>query len=472
MGHYERLTALDALFLDIEDPNVHMHVGVVLLFDARPLRAPHGGLDMERIRAYYESRLELMPRYRQRLAYIPFERHPVWVDDDRFNLFYHIRHTALPQPGQERQLKRLCGRILSQKLDTTKPLWEIWVVEGLEGDRFALIAKTHHSMVDGIAGMELLTTSLSPVPNGTFEPARPWRPRPAPTGGQLLVGELFRRTTRAAAIARQTLRAATDPRRAVATVRDAVAGVVEYLTPGTFPASPGPLNPVLGPHRRFDWIRFDLAAVKRVRAGLGGTINDVVLATVAGAMRRFLTARGERLDGIDFRAMVPVNIRSEDERGYTGNRVVNFVVPLAVAEPDTSVRYRRVMTEMQHQKVSHVTQGAELVEELADWTVTGVLTQIITLAAERLAWNVVVTNVPGPQIPLFLLEAPLLETYPVVPLFRLQGVGIALFSYNGGLYWGFNADWDALPDLHDLVEALRAEFDELQRLAGRDRTAA
>ena len=472
MAHYERLSALDSLFLDLEDPNVHMHVGVVLLFDARPLRAPHGGLDMERIRAYYESRLALMPRYRQRLAYIPLERHPVWVDDDRFNLFYHIRHTALPQPGEERQLKRLCGRILSQKLDTTKPLWEIWVVEGLEGDRFALIAKTHHAMVDGIAGMDLLTTSLSPVQESTFEPARPWQPRPAPTGAQLVAGELMRRGARTAEIAGQALRVAADPRRALASVRDAVTGVVEYLTPGTFPASHTTLNPELGPHRRFDWARFDLAAVKRVRAGLGGTVNDVVLATVAGAARRFLTARGERLDGIDFRAMVPVNIRSEGEGGHAGNRVVNFVVALAVAEPDTRARYRRVMAEMQKQKVSHVTQGAELIEELADWTVTGVLTQIINLAAERLAWNVVVTNVPGPQLPIFLLEAPLLETYPVVPLFKLQGVGIALFSYNGGLFWGFNADWDALPDLHDLVEALRAEFDDLQRLADRDRTAA
>jgi WS/DGAT/MGAT family acyltransferase len=327
-------------------------------------------------------------------------------------------------------------------------------------------------MVDGIAGMDLLTATLSPVPESSFDEAKPWQPRPAPSGAQLVAGELWRRGTGAASFARQALRLAGEPQRLLTSTRDAVAGVAEYFLPGTFPASRTVLNPALGPHRRFDWVRFDLGAVRAVKAALGGTVNDVVLATVTGAMRRFLAARGEQLNGIDFRAMVPVNTRHADERGQTGNRVVNFVVALPVDEPDAAVRYRRVMAEMQKQKTSHVTQGAELIEELADWTVTGVLTQVINLAADRLAWNVVVTNVPGPQLPLFLLEAPLRAAYPVVPLFRQQGVGIALFSYDGGLFWGFNADWDTLPDLHDLVEALRIEFDDLQRLADQRRPAA
>jgi WS/DGAT/MGAT family acyltransferase len=472
MAHYERLSALDALFLDLEDTSCHMHVAAVLLFDAAPLRAPHGGLDMARIRDYLESRLHLIPRYRQRLAYIPLERHPVWVDDARFNLFYHVRHTALPRPGEERQLKRLCGRIMSQKLDPTKPLWEVWVVEGLADDRFALITKTHHAMVDGIAGMDLLTVALSPAPDPTVAPPSPWRPRPEPTALQLLAGELGRRGAGVVALSRQALRVATEPRRVLGLARDALTGVAEYLGPGTFPAARTRLNPELGPHRRFDWIRFDLAAVKRVKESLGGTLNDVVLATVAGAARRFLAARGEPVEGMDFRAMVPVSTRADAERGRTGNRVVNFVVPLPIGEPDALARYQRVMAAMQQQKTSHAAQGGELIEELADWTVTGVLTQIVGLAARRQAWNLVVTNVPGPQLPLFLLEAPLRETYPVVPLFKQQGVGIALFSYDGGLYWGFNADWDALPDLHALVEAIAAEFAALESLAERRRSAA
>ena len=472
MAYYERLSALDALFLEIEDTSCHMHVAVVLVFDARPLRGPHGGVDMARIRAYLESRLHLIPRYRQRLAYIPFERHPVWVDDARFNLFYHVRHTALPPPGEERQLKRLCGRIMSQKLDATKPLWEMWVIEGLADDRFAVVAKTHHSMVDGVAGMGLLTVALSPAPESSFESAPPWRPRPAPTAVQLLAGELVRRGAGVTTLVRQALRAVSEPLGALASTRDALGGVVEYLAPGSVPASQTALNPELGPHRRFDWVRFDLAAVKRVKVALGGTLNDVVLATVAGAVRRFLAARDVPLDGLDFRAMVPVNIRAEGDRGRTGNRVVNFVVPLPIDEPDAQARYRRVMAEMQKQKTSHVAQGGELIEELADWTVTGVLTQIINLAARRLAWNIVVTNVPGPQLPLFLLEAPLRQAYPMVPLYKQQGVGVALFSYDGGLFWGFNADWDALPDLHDLVEALCVEFAAIEQLADRHQSAA
>jgi WS/DGAT/MGAT family acyltransferase len=473
MMHYERLSALDALFLDLEkDASSHMHVAAVLLFDAAPLRAAHGGLDMARIRAYLESRLHLIPRYRQRLAYIPLEHHPVWVDDARFNLFYHVRHSALPKPGEERQLKRLCGRIMSQKLDPTKPLWEVWVVEGLADDRFALIAKTHHAMVDGIAGMDLLTVALSPAPESTFAPPPPWRPRPEPTALQLLGGEFARRRAGVASLARQGLRLASEPQRVLGLARDALTGVVEYLAPGSVPAARTMLNPELGPHRRFDWVRFDLAAVKRVKEALGGTLNDVVLATVAGAARRFLGARGERLEGIDFRAMVPVSTRADAERGRTGNRVVNFVVQLPIGEPDALARYQRVIAAMQQQKTSHVAQGGELLEELADWTVTGVLTQIIDLAARRQAWNLVVTNVPGPQVPLFLLQAPLRETYPVVPLFKQQGVGIALFSYDGGLYWGFNADWDALPDLHALVEAVAAEFAALESVAERRRSAA
>lgn len=465
MGHYERLSALDALFLEIEDDHCHMHVAAALLFDGRPLQAAHGGLEMERIRAYLGSRLHLIPRYRQRLAYIPVEHHPVWIDDDRFNLFYHVRHSALPRPGEERQLKRLCGRLLSQKLDPTKPLWEIWVIEGLANDRFALVTKAHHAMVDGIAGMDLLQAMLSPAPVTMFEPGPPWRPRPAPSQAELVAGEIARRGIGAATLARRTLAALSTPRQSIAAARDSIAGVISYMAPGAIPASPTPLNPALGPHRRFDWVRMSLADVKTIRRALGGTLNDVVLATVTGAARRFLLRRGLSVTGLDFRAMVPVSLRPAAERGETGNRVANFVVPLPIAESDPAVRHRAVTAEMAHQKRTHTIQGGELIEEIADWTLTGVLTRTIQIAAERLAWNVVVTNVPGPQLPLYLLEAPLEAAYPMVPLFKQQGLGIALFSYDGHLYWGLNADWDALPDLHDVALALEEEFAGLLSLA-------
>ena len=464
-AHYERLSALDASFLEIEDESSHMHVAVALLFDEAPLRMPHGGLPMERIRAYIESRLQLIPRYRQRLAYIPLERHPVWVDDERFNLFYHVRHTALPRPGEERQLKRLCGRILSQKLDRTKPLWEIWVVEGVEGGRFALVAKVHHAMVDGISGMDLLTAVLSPGPTETFEPGPPWQPRPAPTSRELIAGELGRRAVGAAAFLGAGVRAMTEPLRSVAAAWEGGRGILDALGPGSWPASPTPFNPPIGPHRRFDWLRLGLDDVKAVKNALGGTVNDVVLATVVGAARRFLEDRDARPEDLDVRAMVPVSLRGTGQRGEVGNRVANFVVQLPIGEPDLATRYRRVVDSTTRQKQSRAVQGAEIIESLGDWTATAVLSQIIRLSTWRLAFNLVVTNVPGPQIPLFLLEAPLRETYPMVPLFENQGVGVALFSYAGELFWGFNADWDAVPELHAFAEAVREEFGALCRLA-------
>ena len=465
-AHYERLSALDATFLQLDDASSHMHVAAALLFDAAPLRAPHGGLDMERIRAYVDSRLPHIPRYRQRLAYLPVERHPVWVDDDRFNLFYHVRHSALPKPGEERQLKRLCGRILSQKLDFTKPLWEFWVIEGLQGDRFALVVKGHHAMVDGIAGMDLLTVLLSPAPMATFDPPPPWVPRPAPSPAQLALGELWRRGTGAIGAIRAGIDAAGAPGETLRALREAAMGMLEAFQGGTVSASSTPINPALiGPHRRFDWLRFPLDEAKEVKRQLGGTVNDVVLATVAGAMRRFLERRGVATHGLDCRALVPVSVRTPAQRGLAGNRVANFIAPLPVDEADPGRRYGRVVAVTMAQKRSRVVQGAELVEELANWTATTWLSRLMRFSTRRRPYNLVVTNIPGPQVPLYLLEAPLREIYPMVPLFENQAVGVALFSYAGGLYWGLNADWDAVPDLHDFATVLAEEFDGLCHLA-------
>ena len=465
-SHYERLSALDASFLEIENASSHMHVAVALLFDAAPLRASHGGIDMERVRAYVESRLQLLPRYRQRLTYVPVERHPAWIDDERFNLFYHVRHSALPRPGEERQLKRLCGRLLSQKLDSTKPLWEIWVVEGLEGDQFALVAKAHHAMVDGVSGLDLLAVMLSPTPSATFEPAPPWRPRPGPTPAELLMGEFWRRSTGALSAARMGAGVLASPFQSLQRGWERAGDILEVLGSGSVPASPTPINSPIGPHRRFDWLRMSLDDVKAVKRELGGTVNDVVLATVAGAARRFLISRGLRTEGLDFRALVPVSLRSDEQRGELGNRVANFIAGMPIEEPDPRRRYARIVDETSRRKRSRAVQGSELLEDIGDWTMTAVLSQLIRLSVRRRAYNIVVTNVPGPQLPLFLMEAPLREAYPMVPLFENQAVGIALFSYAGGLFWGINADWDAVPDLHDLTIALREEFDVLHRLSG------
>jgi diacylglycerol O-acyltransferase / wax synthase len=466
-SHYDRLSALDATFLAIEDANVHMHVGAVAVFDGRPLLAPHGGLDFERIRALAGPALARSRRFRQRLAHVPVLGHPVWVDDDRFQVDYHLRHTALPAPGDERQLKRLAGRILSQKLDLHKPLWELWFVENLEGDRFALISKVHHCMIDGVSGVDLLGMLMQAQASGAeqaAEEAPRWLPRPAPGPARLVAGELARRAALPLEVLRAGGRALGGPRRSLAAARDAVLAVSEILSPGLRGATVTPINGPIGPHRRFDWTELDLGLVKEIRERLGGTVNDVVLAIVAGAMRTFLAQRGVAVDDLEFRAQVPVNIRAAREHGKLGNRIATLVAPLPVAEPDARRRHARVLETTRALKGSKQVRGAELLEALGDWTAKEILAGIVRMTSQGLAFNMTVTNVPGPSFEAYLLDAPMRAVYPVVPLFSHQGVGIALFSYHGRLFWGFNACWDAVPDLHDLVLAVQLEFETLRKL--------
>ncbi len=464
MQSYDRLSAQDRSFLDLESPNTHMHVAGVFVFEGEALRGPEGGIDDDRLRDYVASRLHRIPRYRQRLAWIPVEQHPIWVDDDRFNLHYHIRHTALPPPGDARQLKRLCGRIVSQQLDRGKPLWEIWVVEGLAQDRFALITKTHHCMVDGISGSELLQELLEPRPEKDFEPASPWLPNRAPGALRLLRDSLERRLEAPALIARAAREYAAEPESVGEQLRSAVDWLRENTLRTLRPASPTPFNEAIGPHRRFDWLAMDLAEPRRIKRVLGGTLNDVVLAGVAGAVGRFLARRGfsrERLASLDFRGFCPVSVRGDGERGAPGNRVSSMIAQLPVAETDPRRRLRAVSRVMGDLKKSRQALGADVLTSVSDWTAPTLVSVAMRLAFRNRASNLVVTNVPGPQVPLFLLGARMVEAYPVVPLFEGQGLGIALFSYAGGLYWGFNADWDLFPDLHDFARAIAESIGEL-----------
>ncbi|MEB2325157.1 MAG: wax ester/triacylglycerol synthase family O-acyltransferase [Sorangiineae bacterium] len=464
-SHYERLSALDATFLEIESPSVHMHVGCVAIVSGDARDGSAGPLDIDRIRALAEPALHRHPRFRQRLAEIPGFRHPVWVDDPSFRLDYHLRHTALPEPGSERQLKRLAGRIFSQKLDRHRPLWELWFVEGLAGGRFAVISKIHHCMVDGIAGAGLLAAFMAPEGQAVTSAPR-WIPRPAPSGRQLFGDEIGRRLALPARVASAGMRLVREPLHAVAEARDSLAAVTHLFQAGASSASSTPLNDEIGPYRRFDWLRTDLATVKEARERLGGTVNDVVLAVVAGAMRRFLRRRGLAVDALDFRAMVPMSVRRRDQRAKLGNRVVTLAARLPVDEPERAERFRRVVEETERVKASDLAAGGELLEGLSDAVLTGLMPGLSRLAARVRAFNLVVTNVPGPQVPLELLGARLEAIYPLVPLFSNQALGIALFSYDGALFWGFSADWDAVPDLHELVDFVREELEAVAKLTG------
>jgi WS/DGAT/MGAT family acyltransferase len=259
--------------------------------------------------------------------------------------------------------------------------------------------------------------------------------------------------------------ALSEPRQAVRSAGAALSGIGEAIAAGISPASPTPLNPEIGPHRRFDWTRFDLETVKRVKNRLGGTVNDVVLSCVTGAVRRFLHDRGMHVRDLDFRSMVPVSIRTRAERGTLGNRVSFLLARLPLAEKDPRRRLEQMIAATQALKGSNQVRGAELLEEISDWTADSLFVQYARLAARSLAYNLVVTNVPGPQVPAYMLGARMLETYPLVPLFSNQALGIALFSYDGGLFWGFNSDWDALPDLHEFVRDVEQEFELLRKAA-------
>lgn len=463
---YDRLSAQDATFLDLETPSHHMHIAATLVFSSGPLRTPDGGVDIERIREYIGSRLHLLPRYRQRLARIPVENHPVWVDDPHFNLTYHVRHTALPLPGDAAQLKELSGRVLSQPLDRERPLWEIWVVEGLDGgERFALVQKVHHCMIDGVSGVDLMAILMSPDADAVTAPAPAWVPRPVPSGIEMLTGDLARRLSNALEAVRAAPEALRDPFALVGRIREGAQALGETLGAGMHSTSETPINQTLGPHRKFDWLAMDLARVKRVKKSLGGTVNDVVLATVAGALRRFLRVRRLDPDQLEIRASVPVSVRSDDEKGTLGNRIALFMADLPVDEADPVVRLDRVHETMAELKQSKQAMGAEVLAAVSDWTSATLLSLAVRGAARGRPYNLVVINVPGPQLPIYLLGARVEACYPVVNLLPNQGLGVALFSYAGTLFWGFTADLDQLPDLGAFVEAVDESFRELEGAA-------
>ncbi|CAN5193773.1 wax ester/triacylglycerol synthase family O-acyltransferase [soil metagenome] len=465
---YEPLSHLDASFLALETPTTHMHVAALVLFDGTALQTQAGGIDIDRIRQHIGGKLVYIPRYRQRLEWTPGTRHPVWIDDDHFNFDYHVRHTSLPRPGTDEQLKRLAGRIVSQPLDRAKPLWELWVVEGLSESRFAIIAKIHHSMVDGISGVDLTTILLNVIPTSEVEPQVEWSPRPHPTPSQLAVAEAAR-TTRTAIDTLTNLRTlSTRGREAAVNLGGRGFAAFSSLKSGWLrPATRTPLNPDLGPNRRFDWTDTSLADIKEIRSTFGGSVNDVVLAIAAGAIRRFLNKqRSFDLKGVEFRAMNPVSTRRADQLGSLGNQVAMWLVTLPVDDPSPASRLEKIKTETSKLKATNQALGASTLVELSRGTPLTIISLANRVVGPMMRpFNLTVTNVPGPQFPMYLLEAPMLANYPIVPLWSQHGLGLALFSYNGSIAWGVHADFDAIPDIEALTAAINHATDELLRAA-------
>jgi diacylglycerol O-acyltransferase / wax synthase len=460
--HGDRLSAVDASFLAQEGPNSHMHVGAVMIFEG-PAPA------YEDFLAHVRSRLHLVPRYRHKLAFPPLETgRPVWVDDRNFNLLYHVRHTALPAPGDEPQLRALAARIHSQQLDRGRPLWETWLVQGLEGNRFALISKTHHALVDGISGVDLATVlfDISPVPTPTPVEGEPWEPRPEPGAIGLAARGLKGLAQLPFELAGRTLSAATHPTETLDALRDAAEGIGEVAWAGLNPAPETPLNVPIGPHRRLAFVRNDLDDFKRVKNALGGTVNDVVLAVAAGGLRTWLRSRGVRTEGLELRALVPVSVRTREERHQLGNRLVVMRGPLPVYVEDPVARLNVVRQAMDGLKESKQAVGAEVLTGLEALAPPTILAQASRLNFSTRLFNLLVTNVPGPQFPLYVLGRELQDLFPVAFLPRNHALAIAVMSYNGRMDFGLLGDYDAMDDIDVVGRALREALDELLAAAG------
>jgi diacylglycerol O-acyltransferase / wax synthase len=464
MANPDRLTALDSTFLHLEDNSTaHMHVASVMVFEGTA-PTPQELVD------HVVSRLHLVPRYRQRLAFVPYgQGRPVWTDDPHFNPRYHIRHAALPKPADEQALKQLAGRLFSQRLDRSKPLWEIWLVERMAGERFALIAKTHHALVDGISGVDITTvlfdTAPDPVP--TSRPPVPWTAKPLPGQAKLLGEALRERTTMPSEMARGARRMLRAPRRAATQVIDGLASIGATTIAGVkAPAPDSPFNVDIGPHRRYTFLDADLDEFKAIKDSLGGTLNDVVLAAVSLALGRYLRRAGFDTDGVELKAMVPVSVRADSDRGALGNQVAAMWAPLPVGVENPTECLRQIARAMEDLKSSGQAVGAQVLTNLAGFAPPTILSQAARLQARQRFFNLVVTNVPGPQFPLYVLGRRLRVLYPVVPLAQRQALGIAVMSYDGHLGFGLLADFDALPELESIAGDLKWAIASLARAGG------
>ena len=473
MANRDRLSGLDAAFLDLESDGAHMHVAAIFVFAGEPPAYE------DLVRAI-DDRLHVVPRYRQKLAHVPLgQGRPQWVDDPHFNPRYHVRHSALPAPGGDAELERIAGRLFALPLDRTKPLWEMNLVEGLApaedgSPRFAIISKTHHALVDGVSGVDITSVlfDTSPEPaGGGPRPERAWVARPEPTGAQLLARSLIERATVPAEGLRALQHATRGPRGTARRIAEGLAGIGAMARAGLSPAPPSPLNVPIGPHRRYTWVDASIDEFKAVKNALDGTLNDAVLTTVALALGRWLRNRGVDTEGLVLKAMVPVSVRVDAERGALGNRVAAMWAPLPVGLENPLAVYAEVHVAMRGLKESGQAVGAQALTQLADFAPPTIMSQAARLQARQRYFNVVVTNVPGPQMPLYLLGRELLAIYPVVPLARNQALGIAIMSYNDRLGFGLLGDFDALPDLDDVRAALRDAIAELRVASGTGKPA-
>jgi diacylglycerol O-acyltransferase len=459
MTYSEPVSAQERLHLDLDDSHVHMHVGGAFLFEPGPLAVDRWngkqGIDIDRIREFIEAHLYRVPRYRQRLVATPVAGELAWVDDASFNIQYHVRHTHLPQPGDERQMKRLCGRLASQQLDREKPLWELYVVEGVEGGRFALVIKVHQCIASGLWKIGLLEALLSDSPENDSEPPPMWLPRPVPPPLARLRTLALRRLEAPLHLGRAVVGAVRDPERAWSAVQKGLEGFREAP-----PASETPFNRPVGPHRRFDWLVTEAGEARELATRRGVNLEAILLSALAGAIGRFFQQRGipvaDQRD-FTFRAALPERAGGLCDDSRVGDTLAWLVAGLPIAEPDPLARLALVSEALE--SGAHVGYG--LFSTASEWLWPGFYGALARLQLAGRASNLTFALLGGPETDRYLLGARLLEAFPLLPVVPDQALRLAAYSYRGRLHWGFNSDWDLLPDLHDLVDLTKAAFDEL-----------
>jgi diacylglycerol O-acyltransferase len=465
MTTMDRLSPLDAMFLHVEDGIGHMHIASCAVLEGP---AP----PYEEVVALIESKLPLIPRYRQRVRFVPGGLgRPVWVDDPHFRLDYHVRHTALPPPGSIQDLRNLMGRLMSQELDRNRALWETWIVEGLDDGTWALISKVHHCMVDGVSGTDLMAVVLDSERDG--EPPEPeeWKPSPEPSDAELLRHAFSDTLTTPAEMVRWGRSLTRHPRRVSGELGEMWQGA-QSLSGRLRPNVELSIEGSIGPHRRWAWARSNLDEIKRIRAGLGGTVNDVVLAAITSGFRDLLLSRGDPVEeDTVVRTLIPVSVRSGDDH-TPNNQVSGMIAELPVGIDDPVERLDAIRTQMQDLKGSHQADAGKALTDIANVTPPALLAFSLRTSASMLrrapqrSVNTVTTNVPGPRVPLFACGRELLEYFPFVPLSHGVRTGVAILSYNRKVAFGVTGDWDTVPDIDVLTEGIESGMEGLLEAAG------
>lgn len=441
-----------------------MHVAGLAVLD--PRTRPDGRLTAADLGALIEQRIHMVPRFRQKVVIQPFGLgRPMWVDDASFDVSFHLRRAALPSPGGPRELADFVQRVHSRPLDRTKPLWEMYLVEGLENGYVAVLFKSHHAMIDGMSGIDLATVLVDFTPEPQDIRSQPWTPEPQPSGAALLAGAVRETVVHPMRSLTEGIgRAIRAPQEFIDQAREVLGGIGQLASLGTAP--PGPFNAPIGPNRRFAMAEVPVTDAKAVKNTLGGTVNDVVLAAVAGALREMLQRRGEDVHGRSLRAMVPVSTRDISQRMGSGNQVSMFFADLPVGIPDPGQRLHEIAAATKELKSSHQAVGATALINSAQWTPPTLHALAARLVARQRVANLIVSNVPGPQVPLYLAGARLMVTYPVMPLGERLALSVAVTSLSGTMGFGFTGDWDAIPDIDVLARGVLESVDELKKAAG------